>query len=83
MVTEQELKEIELRCAAAQNGPWKAYVEDRDYESGNSFIITGKGESRGEDIEMLGATDYDFIANAKHDILRLILEIRELKKHME
>jgi hypothetical protein len=34
---------------------------------------------------LLGATfeDYDFIANAKQDIPKLIAEIRELKKKLE
>ena len=26
MITESELKEIELRCAKAQMGPWKAFI---------------------------------------------------------
>ena len=82
MITEQELNEIELRANQAQKGPWKAYVENRDHESGSSFIMTGAedGGSRGEDIELLGATDadYDFIAHARQDIPRLIHEIRQL-----
>ncbi len=43
--------------------------------------MTGTEGNRGEDIEMTGATDfdYDFIANARQDIPRLIAEIRELK----
>ena len=81
MITDEELKEIELRCSEAQNGPWKASIENRDHESGNSFIMTGEGANRGDDIEVLGATnaDFDFIANAKQDIPRLINEIRLLK----
>lgn len=82
MITEQELNEIELRANQAQQGPWKAYIENRDHESGSSFIMTGiEGDgSRGEDIELLGATDadYDFIAHARQDIPRLIQEIRQL-----
>ena len=77
MITEDELKQIELRCSDAKPGPWKAYIEDRDHESGSDFIMTGA-----EDIEILGATvaDYDFIANARQDIPRLIQEIRELNQ---
>ena len=47
--------------------------------------MTGNDENRGEDIEMSGATiaDYEFIANAKQDIPKLIAEIRELKKKLE
>lgn len=82
MITEEELKQIELRCSRAQPGPWKAFIEGRDHESGSNFIMTGEGNRRGEDIEVLGATeaDYDFIANARQDIPKLIQEIRRLKK---
>lgn len=81
MITEEELKQIELRCASTQPGPWKAFIEGRDHESGSSFIMTGEGKHRGDDIEMLGATeaDYDFIANARQDIPKLVEEVRELK----
>jgi len=82
MITEQELKEIELRVNQAQHGPWKACIENRDHESGSSFIMTGNEDdgSRGEDMYLLGATtaDYDFIAHARQDIPRLIQEIRQL-----
>jgi hypothetical protein len=37
MITDGELEEIELWCSKAQNGPWKAYIENRDNESGNSL----------------------------------------------
>ncbi|MBX3255390.1 MAG: hypothetical protein KF862_14710 [Chitinophagaceae bacterium] len=82
MITEEELIQIEDRANSAQAGPWKAYIEGRDHESGSSFIMTGTEEQRGEDIEMVGATiaDYDFIANARQDIIRLISEIRNLRK---
>ncbi len=82
MNTEEELKEIEQRCNAAQQAPWKACIEGRDHECGSDFIMTGEGTSRGNDIEMLGATeeDCDFVANARHDIPQLIMEIRMLKR---
>ena len=85
MLTEKELLEIESRANQTQNGPWKAYIEGRDHESGSNFIMTGNDENRGEDIEMSGATiaDYEFIANAKQDIPKLIAEIRELNKKLE
>jgi hypothetical protein len=80
MITEKELHEIESRYLKTQPAPWKAYIENRDHESGSNFIMTGKGENRGEDIELTGATiaDYDFISNARQDIPRLIAEIRGL-----
>ena len=75
-MTDEEIREIE-RCENSQKGPWKAFIEDRDHESGSDFIMTGHGT----DIEMTGASeaDYDFIANAKQDIPKLIEEIRRLK----
>lgn len=81
MISETELAEIKSRCANAQKGPWKSFIENRDYESGGHFIMTGTSDDRGNDIEMIGATvaDYDFIAHARQDIPRLIQEIRELK----
>lgn len=84
IITEKELDQIEETCNKAQEGPWKAYIEGRDHESGTNFIMTGEGERRGEDIEMLGATiaDFDFIANARQDIPKLVKEIRELKRKL-
>lgn len=81
MISEKELEEIELRSEKAQKRPWKAFIEGRDHESGSDFIRTGEDNDRGEDIEMLGATnaDFDFVANARQDIPRLIEEIRRLK----
>lgn len=81
MITEEQLTEIELRCDMAQRGPWKSHIENRDHESGNSFIMTGDDKDGGGDIELTGATDadMDFIAGAKQDIPLLIAEIRRLK----
>lgn len=82
MLTEKQLNEIESRLLKAQRGIWKAYIEGRDHTSGSDFIMTGKGDDRGEDIEMSGATvdDYDFIASAKQDIPLLLAEVKRLKK---
>ena len=76
MISDKELAEIRKRAEAATPGPWKAFVEDRDFQSGSSFIQT-----QGEDIELIGATeeDYDFIANARQDIPKLLDEIESLK----
>jgi hypothetical protein len=85
MLTENELIEIEKRLSDSQNGPWKAYIEGINHTSGSNFIMTGEGHSRGEDIEMFGATiaDYYFIANAKQDIPKLIAEIQRLKNQLK
>ncbi|SHM14407.1 hypothetical protein [Flavobacterium saccharophilum] len=79
-MTKEELNKIEERLNKAQKGIWKAYIEGKDHTSGSSFIMTGIGSERGNDIELFGATeaDYDFIANAKQDIPKLIAELRKL-----
>jgi hypothetical protein len=87
-MTNQELEEIKSRCEATSIAPWVASVEGRDHElGGSSFIMTGipKGEyiwqeKRGEDLEIIGATnaDLDFIAHARQDIPRLLEEIERL-----
>ena len=91
-MTEQELDEIRNRAQSATKGPWKSYIEGRDHESGDCFIMTGIKEgqdiwnkSRGEDIHLTGTThaDQDFIANARQDIPRLLDYISELKKEIE
>lgn len=83
-MTDTELKEIRLRCDAATHSPWVSYVEGRDHTSGSNFIMTGEGDSRGEDIELSGATiaDQDFIAHARQDIPRLLDEVQRLKEKL-
>lgn len=78
-MTESDLDLIAERCDAATRGPWQAFVEGRDHESGSSFIGTS-----GHDIELSGASeeDYDFIANAKQDVPRLIEEVRRLRAQL-
>jgi len=79
-LSESDLTRIQKLCDAATPGPWKAYVEGRDHESGSSFIQTDR-----DDIEMTGATDgdYDFIASARQDIPRLVAEVRALRRQLE
>ncbi|MEM8609625.1 MAG: hypothetical protein AAGF92_21155 [Myxococcota bacterium] len=75
-----ELDSIASRCAAAQPAPWTSYIEGRDHTAGSNFIMVGRGDSRGADIELSGATaaDQDFVAAARQDVPRLIEEIRRL-----
>lgn len=76
MLSDNELSAIRERAEKATKGPWKAFVEGRDMQCGSSFIQTRDG-----DIELLGATeaDYDFIANARQDIIVLLDEIEKLR----
>lgn len=74
------LQVIEERCRKATAGPWKSFIEGRDFTSGSSFIQTG-----GEDIELAGATeaDQDFIAACRQDVPLMLEEIRRLRKIVE
>jgi hypothetical protein len=75
-LSEKELSEISQRCEQATSGPWKSYVEGRDHFSGSDFIMTA-----GEDLYLTGVTvlDQDFIAHARQDVPRLVMEVRRLK----
>lgn len=72
-MTDEELDQLEARLRAATPGPWVSYVEGRDHDSGSSFIQTAAG-----DIELSGATvaDQDFIAHARQDLPKLLMEVR-------
>lgn len=76
MLSDNELFAIRQRVEKASKGPWKAFVEGRDMESGSSFIQT-----QNEDIELISSNeaDYDFIAHARQDIILLLDEVEKLK----
>jgi hypothetical protein len=91
-LTDEELNEIEERCTNATKGPWTSFIEGRDHESGDSFIMTGVDlnlniweDSRGEDlyISPFKYADQDFIAHAKQDIPKLLKELRQLRLEMK
>jgi hypothetical protein len=91
-MTDQEIVAISNRLDLATKGPWKFFLEGRDHQSGDSFIMTGISEGediwsqhRGTDIYLTGATvaDCEFIANARQDIPKLLGEIMELKKKLD
>jgi hypothetical protein len=75
-MTDEELARLEARLRDASPGPWISFVEGRDHDSGSSFIQTSAS-----DIELSGATaaDQDFIAHARQDLPRLLIEIRRLR----
>ena len=84
-ISEEELQEIERRCSAARPGPWRSYVEGRDHFGGSNVIVVGDGTHLSVDIEPLGATtgDQDFMAAARHDVPRLLAEVRRLREALE
>jgi len=80
-MTEIELKNILEICNKATNAPWTSYIEGRDFDSGSSFIMTGKDENRDYDIEFIKIKpeDQDFIAMARNVLPLLVNEIMKLK----
>jgi hypothetical protein len=82
-MSDDELGTIRKRCEDATPGPWASFIEGRDHTSGSNFIQTSSLDGRrGPDIELSGASDsdYDFIAHARQDIPKLLVEIARLKE---
>ncbi|QQL50037.1 hypothetical protein [Mucilaginibacter ginkgonis] len=79
MISEEELQQNEVLTVETRY--LETYIEGRDHESGDDFIMTGIGFGNEDDINLQNTSkaDIDFIANAKQDIPRLIQEIRRLK----
>lgn len=73
------LDDLSARCDPP---PWKAMVEGRDHESGDSFIQVGEDGDRGEDIYVTrdsGPADpsfLDLIAAARTYLPLLVEEVR-------
>lgn len=79
ILVDEALDAIERRTQATVPGPWVSYIAGRDYDGGPNFIMTGFGDSRGEDIELFSAeADQDFIAAARTTIPVLLDEIKTL-----
>jgi hypothetical protein len=86
---ESDLQRIQWRAEAATAGPWYSYVVGRDVEAAGetSRIELGWCNELGsfKSMELVGATvaDQDFIANAREDVPRLLLEVRILRARLE
>ncbi|MGH3370544.1 MAG: hypothetical protein ACRDPR_11120 [Nocardioidaceae bacterium] len=84
-LTDAELEKMDRRVGAASPAPWKSFVEGRDHESGDSFILIGGLDSTQPDMYVshdgapAPAADLDFIAHARQDVPRLIAEVRRLR----
>jgi hypothetical protein len=86
-MTDAQLDAIRARCKAASRAPWKSFVEGRDHESGDNFVMVGEGQDREADMYISRETkpasvaDQDFIAGARQDIPALLAEIDRLRQH--
>lgn len=86
VVSDFELLALRELVAGASEGPWRAMIEGRDHESGDSFIMIGAEDDRGEDMYVFrdstpaAAADLDFIATARNVVPKLLDEIDRLRK---
>ncbi len=85
-LTDRDLDQIHARCVAATPGPWRYMREGRDHTSGDSFIMTGTADDRHADLyinadgEPATDADWEFVANARQDLPRLLDEVERLRK---
>lgn len=80
-LTPEEIARLRALLAASAPGPWRSMIEGRDHDSGDSFIMTGEGGARGEDIYLSGAgvADQDLIAAMQQALPRLLDELERLR----
>jgi hypothetical protein len=80
-IAADEIAAIKARCEAATMGPWQSFVEGRDHTGGESFIRTGGLDDGSPDLYVAGGTigDLEFIAHARQDPPRLLMEIERLR----
>lgn len=83
--TEVDLDMLRNLTAAASPAPWRSMIEGRDHTSGDTFIMIGEGDDRGEDLYLsrdsgpANGTDHDFIAAARNWMEELLDEIEGLR----
>ena len=81
ILSDKEINEIDSLLKKIGPAPWRSFVEGRDFHGGSNCITLGEGDDRREDIELLGATQYDqdFIAICRQLVPKLVAEIRTLR----
>jgi hypothetical protein len=88
-ITDAELDAMQQRADAASKGPWQSFIEGRNNECGDSFIRVGGFEDDEEDMyvsrdrKRTSDADLDFIAAARQDVPRLIVEVRRLREQLD
>ena len=85
--SDEELDRIERLSDAATQGPWFSYIVGRDTDAESNCIEVGTCNELGscKSIEVVGGTvaDQDFIASARQDVPRLLLEVRVLRARLD
>jgi hypothetical protein len=80
-LTDTEIEELRRLCSRASPEPWRAMLEGRDHTSGDSFIMIGNDDDRGDDMYVsrdsrsASPEDLEFIAAARTYLPRLLDEI--------
>jgi hypothetical protein len=86
-LSDAELTRIERLISQASPGPWISYVAGRDANAASSCIELGTCNELGSfrSMELTGGSvaDQDFIAAARQDLPRLVLEVRMLRALLE
>jgi hypothetical protein len=86
-LTDEVLNHLLSLSDRGDPGPWTSYIEGRDHESGDSFIMVRDGAERGEDIHVdrdsgpADATYLDLIAAARTYLPLLVKELQQLRSH--
>src|SRR5262245_22835609 len=85
-LADDELNRIERLIEATTAGPWYSYVAGRDADVESNRVELGWCNELGsfKSMEIDGATvaDQDFIASARQDLPRLLLEVRSLRARL-
>ena len=86
-LSDDVLAELEGISRRGAPPPWRSMVEGRDHTSGDSFIMVGVGDQRGEDIYVLRdggrpaqEPELDLIVAARNHLPELVAEIRRLRR---
>ena len=82
---EATLTRLETLSKLGDPPPWTAFVEGRDHDSGDSFIMAGAPDDRREDLYVsrdsgpATPADLDLIAAARTYLPLLVAEVRRLR----
>jgi hypothetical protein len=86
-LTDEDLNRIERLSHSATPGPWYSYVAGRDPDAAGNCIELGwcneLGSFKCMTLDGASVADQDFIASARQDLPRLLLEVRALRARIE
>lgn len=88
-LSEEVLRWLDLMSERADPPPWTAWLEGRDHEAGDDFIMVGGEVDRREDIYVFRdsgvaiGSDLDLIATARTYLPLLVAEVRRLRVELD